>query len=151
LAVASSGCSSKSSTPTTSDGGTSTPSGWKAAVGAGGTLVQTFDDATWTTRSVMAVDLFGVTCVGALKGWASGANGTIAHTEDGGKTWGTQTSHVSASLRAIHFGDANLGVVAGDAGALAFTNDGGATWSPVTLTTKGFYGVAVASDIGALY
>jgi photosystem II stability/assembly factor-like uncharacterized protein len=131
------GCTSSSNpAPKPSDGGSTTVQ-WRAAVGAGGTLVQTFDDRTWTRRSVavasgVAPDLFGVACVGNLNGWAAGAGGAIAHTTDGGQTWGAQDSRTTATLRAIRFGDALHGAAVGDVGTLLVTSDGGGTWRSVS-------------------
>ena len=112
-----SGC--KNSSPPSGDGGTS--SAWVAAVGAQGAFVQTFDDASWTARSIEAQDLFAVTCFGNLDGWAAGAGGLLAHTMDGGQTWTRQDAHTNAPLRAVRFASATIGVVAGDAGTLAVT------------------------------
>ncbi len=128
---------------TGNDGG---PSGWRAAVGAGGLIDQTFDDRVWNAHIAFDVDLYAVTCVGNMKGWAAGANGTIAHTEDGGQSWSKQASHTTANLRGVRFADAMRGVLVGDAGALARTEDGGATWSTAaSVTTANLTGVAATS------
>jgi len=141
-----------SSSPNPGPGGPSdgsAPSGWRAAVGGGGLVLQTYDDQTWSARTVAPVDLYGVTCVSTLVGWAVGANGTIAHTTDGGSTWSMQDSHLSASLRAVRFADAQHGVVVGDGGALAFTSDG-ATWTPVSASSDDLTSVA-ATSAGVFY
>src|SRR5207247_5850474 len=86
-------------------------------------------------RAPFAGDLYSVTCVGNVIGWVAGAGGSIVHTEDGGRTWAPQASHVSSSLRTIRVAGvagAFLGVAAGDGGALLLSRDG-ATWSPVDL------------------
>src|SRR5262249_39727951 len=125
------------------------PVGWRAAVGLGGVMVQTFDEATWESRVVSSGDLFAVACIGNLRGWAAGAGGAIAHTEDGGRTWAAETSHLTTTLRAIRFRDASFGIVAGDGGALATTHDGGVTWSSVaSSTTSALRGVAIAQSAG---
>ena len=137
----------KKSSPS-ADGGSSA---WVAAVGAQGAFVQTFDDVSWTTRDIDAHDLFAVTCVGNLDGWAAGAGGALAHTTDGGQTWSRQDAGTTASLRAIRFANADVGVVAGDAGTLAVTTDAGATWRTVApLTARSLRGVAVASNAGVM-
>ena len=134
------------------EGGTTTPPtpAWRAAVGAGGTLVQTFDDRAWATRVVplaAGIDLLGVTCVGNADGWAVGQRGAVAHTTDGGFVWTLQDAHTSATLRAIHFGDAQHGLLAGDDGVLAVTRDGGATWLTVaTGAHAALRGVAIAGS-----
>jgi photosystem II stability/assembly factor-like uncharacterized protein len=139
----------KNSLPQSGDGGTS--SAWVAAVGAQGAFVQTFDGVSWTSRQVDAHDLFAVTCFGNLDGWAAGAAGALAHTTDGGQTWTQQDAHTSASLRAIRFASATLGIVAGDSGALAVTTDAGVTWRTIApLTSASLRGVAVASSRGVV-
>ncbi len=129
------------------DGGTTS---WNAAVGMGGMLVQTFDQRTWASRSVLDVDLYGVACVGNLDGWAVGANGTVAHTTNGGGAWSLQTSHLASTLRSVRFADALHGVIAGDDGALAFTADGGTTWVPLAVTSSDLEGVA-ATEAGGFF
>jgi photosystem II stability/assembly factor-like uncharacterized protein len=139
----------KNSGPQSGDGGTS--SAWVAAVGAQGTFVQTFDEVSWSARDIDAHDLFAVTCVGNLDGWAAGAGGLVAHTMDGGRTWTRQDARTSASLRAIRFTSATTGVVAGDAGTLAVTSDAGATWTTVApLTSVTLRGAAVAPETGVM-
>jgi photosystem II stability/assembly factor-like uncharacterized protein len=123
---------------------------WNAAVGMGGTLVQTFDQRTWVSRSVLDADLYGVACVGNLDGWAVGANGTVAHTTNGGGAWSLQTSHLVATLRSVRFADALHGVIAGDNGALASTADGGTTWVPMVVTSSDLTGVA-ATEAGNVF
>jgi photosystem II stability/assembly factor-like uncharacterized protein len=120
-------------------------------VGGAGTLTQTFDEVSWATRSIASRDLYAVTCVGNYDGWAAGEGGLVAHTFDGGQTWSSQDAHTSASLRAIRFGTAMLGLVAGDAGALAVTRDGGSTWTTQgPWTGASLRGVAVASNAGMM-
>ena len=138
-------CSSSSPTPTpVGDGGT--PTGWRAAVGESGTFVSTFDEVTWTARSVAPANLYGVSCVGNDVGWAVGEAGAVAHTKDGGQTWGWQQSHEHATLRAVAFADLQRGVAAGDAGALTFTTDGGTTWTPLAKTTVSLRAAVATPD-----
>ncbi|HTB78421.1 MAG TPA: YCF48-related protein [Polyangiaceae bacterium] len=145
LVLVASAC--KNSSPS-GDGGSSA---WVAAVGAQGAFVQTFDDVSWTARDIGAHDLYAVTCVGNLDGWAAGAGGAVAHTTDGGQTWTQQDARTTAALRAIRFVNAAVGVVAGDAGTLAVTTDAGATWKTVApLTAASLRGVAVASSVGLM-
>ncbi len=133
----------------TGDGGTS--SAWVAAVGAQGAFVQTFDDVSWTARDLGVGDLYAVTCFGNLDGWTAGAGGQLAHTTDGGQTWTQEDARTRASLWAIRFASATLGVVAGDAGTLAVTTDAGVTWRTVApLTPATLRGVAVASNAGVM-
>lgn len=138
-----------SSSGPSGDGGSS--GRWAAAVGAAGTFAQTFDDVSWSSRSIAPGDLYAVACVGNQYGWASGAGGTIAHTTDGGQTWVMQDAHTSTTLRAVRFATQQTGVVAGDAGLLAVTSDGGSTWRTVPLqTTAALRGIAVAAAAGLM-
>jgi len=143
--------SSPSPSPAPSDGAAPPPAGWMAAVGGQGTFAQTFDGSTWTTRSIAVQDLYSVTCVGNLDGWAAGAGGTVAHTIDGGWAWAIQDAHTSADVRSIRFGTATLGLLAGDAGTLAVTQDGGTTWTTVAPpTASALHGVALAAAEGVM-
>ena len=144
------GCNDSSPKPTSSDGGPAPSPAWRAAVGAGGTLVQTFDDHAWAARVVplaAGVDLLGVACVGNANGWAVGARGAVAHTTDGGLSWTAEDAHTTATLRAIRFVDAQRGLLVGDAGTLEVTGDGGATWRTVqTGVASTLRSVAVAGE-----
>jgi photosystem II stability/assembly factor-like uncharacterized protein len=77
---------------------------------------------------VTSGDLYAVSCVTNSSGWVAGANGFVAHTADGGRSFVTETTPFSSALRALSFADESLGVVAGDDGALAVTHDGGLHW-----------------------
>ena len=77
--------------------------GWKAAVGDSGTIVETFDDASWDVHKVTDHDLRAVSCINNEIGWAAGSKGFIGHTIDGGWSWPAQDSGVDAELNAISF------------------------------------------------
>jgi photosystem II stability/assembly factor-like uncharacterized protein len=63
-------------------------------------------------------------------GWIVGDGGTILATQDGGRTWSGQNSHVSVSLVSVAFaGDRKHGLAVGDSGTVLVTADGGATWA----------------------
>jgi photosystem II stability/assembly factor-like uncharacterized protein/outer membrane protein assembly factor BamB len=71
-------------------------------------------------------------------GWIVGANGTILHTEDSGKTWKTQASGASgtdATLRTVVFVTPQLGWIVGDYGTILHTEDG-QTWKKQTSGTR---------------
>jgi photosystem II stability/assembly factor-like uncharacterized protein len=113
--------------------------------------VQTFDDASWTARTITMRDLHAVTCVGNYDGWAAGDGGIVAHTTDGGQSWTWQNVHTSVTLRSIKFGTSTLGLVAGDVGTLALSRDAGSTWSTLpVLTVVSLRGVAIAPDAGVM-
>ncbi len=126
--VALAGCSSSTSPKPAPTSDSSAPTGWRAVVGEGGTFVHTFDEHDWTVRSLGNVDLYGVSCIGNDVGWAVGAHGVIAHTEDGGRTWSWQSSGTTTSLRAVAFDDLTHGIAVGDDGFVRTTIDGGQRW-----------------------
>ncbi len=131
------GCSSSDKKKSGGSDSGSPPQGWRAAVGDDGTLVATFDDATWSARRIAHRDLRAVTCVGNLTGWVAGSGGLILHTTDGGDSFAEQSAGTSADLHAIRFARTAtggfVGVAAGDVGALAVSHDG-TSWSPVAGT-----------------
>jgi photosystem II stability/assembly factor-like uncharacterized protein len=102
---------------------------WAAFTGSDGVFGQTFGDDPWSVRTVTSGDLYAVSCVTNSSGWVAGANGYIAHTADGGRSFVTEWSPFASPLRALSFADESLGVVAGDGGTLAITQDGGVHWT----------------------
>ncbi len=78
-------------------------------------------------RSLYFTDLYN--------GWATGDNGTILHTEDGGQTWKPQSANVSAHLHGVYFENYLKGWIVGREwkedkceGVYLFTEDGGIKW-----------------------
>lgn len=130
------------------------PQGWKAAVGDGGTLLETFDDASWEVRKITDHDLFAVTCVDNEVGWAVGSQGKVIHTEDGGWSWPAQVSGVTATLRAVSFAftddDEQVGLAVGDDGTLIATQDGGDHWFFAHATSATLRGTAITEGAGLL-
>lgn len=114
---------------------------WKAAVGDGGTLLETFDDASWDVRTVTNRDLYAVSCIDNEVGWTVGTQGFIGHTEDGGWSWPAQDSGVTSTLRAISFAvaddGAEVGLAVGDEATLLTSRDGGAHWRPFDVAATG--------------
>ncbi len=113
---------------------------WKAAVGDGGTLLETFDDASWEVRKVTDRDLYAVSCIDDEIGWAVGAHGFIGHTEDSGWSWPAQDSGVTTTLRAVSFAFADtdqVGLAVGDQAALLTSRDGGVHWQRVNGAATG--------------
>jgi photosystem II stability/assembly factor-like uncharacterized protein len=129
------GCSDDEKNPPPPPTSTQKPptQAWKAAVGDGGTLLETFDDASWDVRKISDRDLYAVSCIDNEVGWAVGAHGAILHTRDGGWSWPAQSSGVTSTLRAVSFAfaedGAQIGIAVGDAGTLLTTADGGAHWA----------------------
>lgn len=66
--------------------------------------------------------------------WAVTNLGFIHKSADAGVTWTAQESGVinAAAWNAVHFVDANVGLVGGAANALAKSYDGGTSWSSIT-------------------
>ena len=65
--------------------------------------------------------------------WASGTDGTVLRTTDGGKTWSVRKimAPTIIDIRDIHAFDANVAIAMATAGRLFRTTDGGATWQTV--------------------
>jgi photosystem II stability/assembly factor-like uncharacterized protein len=106
------------------------------ASGNGGTIIKTTNGGvTWTVQPTpTTVYLYSIYFVDEETGWAAGsgtAPGVILKTTNGGQTWDQQFSAAGISfLHAIHFVNADTGVVAGTGGFLRTTN-GGAAWTIV--------------------
>jgi photosystem II stability/assembly factor-like uncharacterized protein len=89
----------------------------------------------WTTQvSGVTARLRGVSAVSDTVAWASGANGTIIRTTDGGRTWRKLSI---PGAEALDFRDIEaiddrvayvLSIGAGDASRIYRTSDGGAHW-----------------------
>src|SRR5580658_10612473 len=92
------GSSTSTGGVTSTGGGQKPPPPWNAAVGAAGTLAQSFDEVTWSVRSLGGPGLWAVACLSPLIGWAAGDGGLVVHTTDGGVTWRQQATQVSAAL-----------------------------------------------------
>jgi photosystem II stability/assembly factor-like uncharacterized protein len=127
---------------------------WKAAVGDGGTLLETFDDASWDVRQVTDRDLYAVSCIDNEVGWAVGAQGFIGHTTDGGWSWPAQDSGVTTTLRAVSFAFADaaeVGLAVGDQATLLTSRDGGQHWQSVNVAaTDTLRGTAITEGAALL-
>src|SRR5262249_36885838 len=60
-----------------------------------------------------SVNLHGVHFISTDQGWAVGDNGTILHTNDGGRSWDLQSSGRSSELHSIYFTNDQHGWVVG--------------------------------------
>jgi photosystem II stability/assembly factor-like uncharacterized protein len=120
---------------------------WMSAVGEGGVFVKTFDGVSWQRSQPTTTDLFGVSCIGNVTGWAVGAGGAVLHTADGGDTWMVQQSGTTQALRGVRFADDQVGWAVGDGGTIVFTRDGGAHWqAQASGTSATLHAVAVMGD-----
>ncbi|KQC05002.1 MAG: hypothetical protein APR54_08555, partial [Candidatus Cloacimonas sp. SDB] len=84
------------------------------------------------------------------EGWVVGNVGLIAHTDDGGASWTTQTNPdtQNRSLYGVFFFDADYGWAVGVDGVILYTSNGGSTWSVVGagLTTEALSSVHFTSS-----
>jgi len=121
--------------------------------GSSATLLSSTDGTTFLEHAApTGGDLYALTCVGHLDGWAAGAGGTIIATHDGGVTWYAQSSGVATALRALAFADRDHGLAVGDAGVVLRTADGGTTWQRVTVATSAdLHGVAMSAFDGRAF
>lgn len=95
--------------------------------------------AQWSEQaSHVTADLSGISAVDEHVAWASGAAGTVLHTEDGGQTWrrcAVPPGAAGLDLRGVQVFDKDTAVVMaggrGDGSALFKTSDGCATWKKV--------------------
>lgn len=121
-------------------------------VGAGGlALVSEDNGSSWRTVHMPSVDerprLNAVSFVGERLGWASGRDGKIFHTENGGKTWTEQMTGVKEDLSDICFINSLSGYAVGEHGLILRTSDGGKVWKREPSATKHrLEGIAVTGD-----
>lgn len=104
------------------------------AVGERGNIVASADGVRWAQVSVPSRStLTGLVFVDENNGWATGHDGTILHTADGGRTWTLQhfTPETFKPLHDICFVDTSRGYAFGAFGTFLSTRDGGKTWSNV--------------------
>lgn len=93
---------------------------------------------TWTQQtSNITDDLNAVHFTDANNGIASGMNGAVVTTTDGGTTWVPRTTGVTANLKDVFMANPQTAYAVGLNGTIIKTSDGGATWTPQTSgTTK---------------
>ena len=99
----------------------------------------------------------GIGAVDSKIAWVVGSNGTIIHTEDGGKTWGQQASNTRAALMKVAAIDRYNAWIVGDHdngyAVILRTSDGGLTWTrqgnALTVKTTGLIDVTAADNSSA--
>lgn len=109
--------------------------GW--SVGVSGLVLHTKNGGqSWEKQNVTASDGFfrdleDLSVIDNLRVWVAG-NFTLAHTEDGGKTWHTDTTEVGRyDFRQVFFVDQAHGWAVSEFGGKLFkTTDGGKNWVP---------------------
>ncbi len=74
-----------------------------------------------------------------VNGWATGTNGIIIATADGGDQWTIQPSGTDQELRSVFFINPDTGWIAGGSSSpvLLGTTDGGDSWSPIEAVISG--------------
>ncbi len=117
-----------------------TRTGW--IVGDYGSILRTDDGGeTWQEQKcqeiipVVAPDeweqpmpmLYDVYFSDKNRGWVSGADGIILHTEDGGNLWKKLETNTKVKIYTIEI-NGSMGQAVGDKGIFVFSNDGGLTW-----------------------
>src|SRR5262245_20393840 len=98
---------------------------WVTAVGDRGSVLQTFDDRTWSLTYGSNNQLDAVACVGNQHGWTVGAAGTVLYTIDSGHSWSAGASNVTSALHGVRFASFSVGWAVGDAGTIIVSRDGG--------------------------
>ena len=97
----------------------------------------------WQNPLPQGNTLYGVSFTDANTGTATGDNGTIIRTTDGGNSWAIQSSGTTNTLYGVSFTDVNHGTAVGGSGTVVRTTDGGNTWSSQTSgTTNGLLAVS---------
>ena len=121
---------------------------WRLVVASGpkagsAEIAYTDDDgATWTTVDVGSTGWEGAAHADALFAfdlnhiWLATDHGRVYFSDDGGVTWTSQASALTASaavsLNSVKFSDYDNGFAAGNDDTLIKTTDGGDNWSAVT-------------------
>jgi len=107
-------------------------------VGNAGAIYATDDGGkTWVARvndkkqNFTTENLVDVEAIGNLA-WATGFDGIILHSIDGGLTWEKQASGTTMALQGVYFLNPNLGWAVGWSGTILRTTDGGKKWDSVT-------------------
>ena len=101
-------------------------------VGAGATIMQSDDGgATWRLASIRNPVTIRLNAVSAFANFACavGDAGHIFATNDGGRSWLSQSSEVTTNLADVKFIDSREGWAVGAQGVLLHTRDGGVNWS----------------------
>src|SRR5918997_5674237 len=80
-----------------------------------------------------------------LNGWATGADGAILRTDDGGYEWEAQSAPVATTLYGLFVRDKNTAVAVGARGVVVSTENGGERWTSRPTGVKDhLYSVAFA-------
>lgn len=129
------------------------------AVGRNGTLLVSSDDgATWTRRVNPAVeafsagqDIYSVSCAApalCVVVGASGDEGSVAVSADGGSTWRQPTSSFDSVLRGVSCLSTKYCMAVGENGRVNTTENGGITWRQVNTDASSSLNAVSCSGTG---
>jgi photosystem II stability/assembly factor-like uncharacterized protein len=131
-------------------GGASPMPGEEEGTGGPSAILATTDGgATWSAQLNIPVSVYDMAFLDKLTGWASGSNGIIYHTADGGRSWNKQRTEIELTdgpvdlqgdgvkkfrVSGVQFTDRQNGFAAASSaeeptGRLLATKDGGVKWS----------------------
>jgi len=110
--------------------------------------------ATWIkVNDLVAANLSDVQMVDASNGFASGSDGILLKTTNGGVSWDMIPLYsygISANINALYFSSTSSGVIAGDNGTALYTSNAGVTFAVATGITATDTITAITYD-GANY
>jgi len=130
-------------------GGATPLRGEEEGIGGPSTIVATNDGgSTWNPQHTIPISILRITFIDNSTGWASGTNGVIYNTIDGGRLWERQRTEIEAgdgpvdprsegaqkfAVRGLQFIDKDHGFAAAtateqQAGRMLVTTNGGAAW-----------------------
>src|SRR5215813_13324143 len=130
-------------------GGATPLPGEEEGIGGPSAILATTDGgSTWNAQNHIPISILRITFVDNSTGWASGTNGVIYNTIDGGNSWDRQRTEIEAgdgpvdplaegakkfAVRGLQFIDKDHGFAAAtgaeqQAGRMLVTSNGGAAW-----------------------
>ncbi|HEY5949032.1 MAG TPA: hypothetical protein VIV40_26250 [Kofleriaceae bacterium] len=122
VALAATGCKKKGSGPDGGGGG----GGW--LIGSSGLMANIHDDDLVGSYDLGSeANLNAIACRYQAEAWVVGEDATVLYTNDGGKSWVSQTVPTTANLRTLATQDDGPVFIGGD-GTFLVTKDGGVTW-----------------------
>lgn len=97
--------------------------------------------SVWTTQYLNNIGgniLRKIQFVNENTGWASGGNGTLIRTTNGGENWSSVYCGTTKFITSLYFLNENTGWVGAQEGFVRKTTDGGTTWyaAPITITNN---------------
>ncbi len=103
---------------------------WHEGEVVGGQIISTIDSGkTWTQKITFPAPLHSIQIFMGLIGWATGDNGLVAISPDGGGQWITREVSGKENLLDVFFINDKRGWVVGEKGAIYVTGNSGAEWT----------------------